>query len=84
MPSSHEYLSPSDLGKIKRVLAEARFPMSSSRTREEAARFLMRKFQEGMTEEAQLADALEHYIEQRAGWRILPGGDLGKQRAPER
>jgi hypothetical protein len=71
MLSSHEYLSPQTLERSSRFSLR-RFPIGSLRTKEAAARFLMREFQEGVTEEAELANALEHYIEQRAGWRIVP------------
>jgi hypothetical protein len=68
-----QYLSSSDLEMIQRVLAHARL---SIRT-DEAARFLMRKYQEGVTEEAALTEALARYVEQRTGWRIVSGDDLG-------
>ncbi|MDH6230800.1 hypothetical protein M2281_001372 [Mesorhizobium soli] len=72
MPTSHQYLSSSDLAKIKRVLADARL---STHT-DEAARFLMRKYQEDVTEETSLAEELARYVEQRSGWRHMLGGDL--------
>ncbi|PSJ56273.1 hypothetical protein C7I85_25235 [Mesorhizobium soli] len=68
--TSHQYLSSSDLKKIKRVLADARLSVRV----DEAARFLMRKYQEGVTEEVALAEALDRYIEQRSGWRLMQGG----------
>ncbi|WP_146148996.1 hypothetical protein [Pseudaminobacter soli (ex Li et al. 2025)] len=83
MSTSHPYLSASDLGKIKRVLSGARLPIGGG---DEAARFLMRKYQEGVTEEADLAEALERYIELRTDWRLVQGGKQSNRSpgAPER
>ncbi|MDH6231945.1 hypothetical protein M2281_002543 [Mesorhizobium soli] len=66
MSTSHQYLSSSDLEKIKRVLAGARVCVSI----DEAARFLMRKYQEGVTEETALAEALDRYARQRSDWHM--------------
>ncbi|WP_146148952.1 hypothetical protein [Pseudaminobacter soli (ex Li et al. 2025)] len=74
MSTNAQYLSASDLEKIKRVLTGARL---SIRT-DEAARFLMRKYQEGVTDETALAMALDRYVKQRTGWRVVRGGDLGQ------
>ncbi|WP_280821481.1 hypothetical protein [Pseudaminobacter soli (ex Li et al. 2025)] len=82
VPTSHQFLSSADLEKIKRVLTDAHLSGSVN----EAARFLMYKYLEGVTEEAAMAEALARYIKLRSGWRLSLGGDLGKKerRAPER
>ncbi|MDH6231947.1 hypothetical protein M2281_002545 [Mesorhizobium soli] len=72
MPTGDHYLSTPDLEKIKRVLTTAPLPKNDARAEDEAARFLMRKFQEGVTGEASLAWALARYIEQRQDWRRVP------------
>lgn len=77
MPSSH--LTASDLGKIQRVLAAAHPTTGALGIGHEAARFLMRKFEEGMTDEAALAEAFDQYIAKRNGWRRVHGGLDGKR-----
>lgn len=74
MPTGDPYLSTSDLEKIKRVLSDAPLPKNDPRAEDEAARFLMRKFQEGVTDEAALAAELARYIEQRRDWRRAKDG----------
>jgi hypothetical protein len=44
----------------------------------------MPKYQEGMTEETALAEALARYIEQRSAWRLMQDGDLGSSGARPR
>ena len=71
MPTSNPYLTGADLEKIKRVLAASgeRLPQSGSPLDSEAAKYLMRMFQEGVTDERALAEALDQFIARRRGWR---------------
>ncbi len=68
MPLSHLSLTGNDMAKLRRVLAEAGFNFSPNAA--EAARFLTRKLQEGMRDEAELASALKSVAVQ-ANWRCL-------------
>ncbi|MEP9374954.1 hypothetical protein [Mesorhizobium sp. KR1-2] len=67
MPTSHQYLTSHDLAVIQRVLAKAGF--GSSKTApgidREAARYVMRQFQTGLTGEAELTRALDHHLGDR-------------------
>lgn len=45
---------------------------------DEAARFLMRKYQEGVIDEAAMAEPLDQYVAKRNGWRLAQGAGLGK------
>lgn len=76
----HQYLTASDMEKIKRVLASARATTVSLGINDEAARFLMRKYQEGVIDEAAMAEALDQYVAKRNGWRLVPG--CGARKAP--
>lgn len=78
MTGSHQYLTADDLGKIKRVLADAHMPNGTLGMGHEAARFLMRKYQEGMTDEAALAEALDLYVGRRNSWRLMDDGGAEK------
>lgn len=80
MPAGHQYLTASDMEKIKRVLAGARATTVSLGINDEAARFLMRKYQEGVIDEAAMAEALDQYVAKRNGWRLVPG--CGARKAP--
>jgi hypothetical protein len=73
--SSHHYLSSSDIEKIKRVLIGARLSVGI----DEAARFLIRQYQEGVTEETALAEALTRYVGQRSDWRLMQDGKSDKR-----
>ncbi|PSJ56059.1 hypothetical protein C7I85_25350 [Mesorhizobium soli] len=65
----HEYFAPSDMAMIERVLArfDLREPLCSPAMQRGAAKFLIRKFQEGMTEEVDMAIALVRYL---GLWRV--------------
>lgn len=78
MHSRQQYLTPDDMTKIERVLAQAGFRKSEtgSTLDQDAASFLTREFQDGMTNEADLALALESYMLKRNSWRTASrGGD---------
>lgn len=71
--SAHQhYLAPDDMAKIERVLAAV--GSSGAFERLDAASYLTRKFQEGVTEEAELAFALQRYMKTRGAWRRPPSG----------
>lgn len=74
MPASHQYLSASDLEKIKRVLSDAWVTTDAPGWEAEAARFLMRSYQEGVTDETALAEALKQFAAKRNAWRLQQGG----------
>jgi hypothetical protein len=76
MCSSQQYLTPDDMTKIERVLAQAGFRKSEtgSTVDQDAASFLTREFQDGMTNEADLALALESYMLKRNLWRSASRG----------
>lgn len=69
------YLAPDDMAKIERVLAGA----DTRGTFEclTAANYLTRKFQEGVTDEVELAFALQHYMKTRGTWQRAPSGNPG-------
>ncbi|MEP9395769.1 hypothetical protein [Mesorhizobium sp. KR2-14] len=73
MPSSahQHYLAPDDMTMIERVLENAGFRKSgeSSALGRDAANFLAREFQDGVTDEAGLTQALDRYIALRGTWR---------------
>lgn len=76
MHSRQQYLTPDDMTKIERVLAQAGFRKSEtgSTLDQDAASFLTREFQDGMTNEADLALALENYMLKRNSWRTASRG----------
>lgn len=65
------YLMPSDLVMIECVLAHFD-PQQSSSDNLDAAKFLVRKFQEGTTEEVALTEALDRYLRILRAWRSKP------------
>ncbi|WP_019173968.1 hypothetical protein [Pseudaminobacter salicylatoxidans] len=67
------YLSPDDMTKIERVLAEAGNYYGQFE-RLGAANYLTRKFQEGVTEETALMLALHRYLKTRGAWQHAPAG----------
>ncbi|MDH6234527.1 hypothetical protein M2281_005145 [Mesorhizobium soli] len=61
--SHQQYLSPSDIEMIERVLqAGLRKPSASPALSCEAAKLLIRKFQEGVTDEADLTLVLDRHF----------------------
>ena len=68
MAFRHLHLTRKDMAMLSRVLANAGF--NSSPDAAEAARFLTRKLQEGVKDEAELASALKRAAMQ-AKWTCL-------------
>lgn len=68
MPSNQQYLTPADLAMIEEVLAEAGFEKSESSLARtgDAAQYLIRQFQDGVTGRADLALSLNQYITRHA------------------
>lgn len=57
--SHRQYLTPTDMAMLERVLAEAGFrKQACSTTQIDAAKFLTTKFQEGVVDETALMSAL--------------------------
>lgn len=69
------YLAPDDMAKIERVLAEAGTRGTFERLN--AANYLTRKFQEGVTDEVELAFALRHYMNTRGAWQRAASDNPG-------
>lgn len=68
--SHRHYLVPSDMAMIERVLAHPDLRQSSNPAPGcDAAKFLIRKFQEGMTEEGALTVARDRYLRILRAWR---------------
>lgn len=61
-----QFFTPDDMGMIERVLAAAGFRKSEADTdtksKSDAARFLAREFQRGVTSETDLTSALASYV----------------------
>ncbi|PSJ61577.1 hypothetical protein C7I85_11090 [Mesorhizobium soli] len=73
------------MAKIERVLTQAGFHKSetASGMDKDAASFLAREFQDGVTNEADLTMSLERYLTRRAMWRAAPGSDAGSSHKAE-
>jgi hypothetical protein len=80
---SQQYLTSDDMAKIERVLTQAGFHKSetASGMDKDAASFLAREFQDGVTNEADLALSLERYLTRRASWRAAPGNANSSRKA---
>ncbi|MEP9374951.1 hypothetical protein [Mesorhizobium sp. KR1-2] len=78
MPTGHQYLTSDDLAMIQRVLAKAGFCTSKTAPGidREAARYLMRQFQDGLTDEAELTRALDHHLAERQKWQSTRNGPV--------
>jgi hypothetical protein len=74
--SHRQYLVPSDMMMIERVLAHSNLRQSPDQVglSSGAARFLIRKFQEGMTDEDALAVALDRHLQMLRTWQSSPHG----------
>ncbi|MEP9400112.1 hypothetical protein [Mesorhizobium sp. KR2-14] len=62
-----QYLGPDDMALIERVLAKAGFRKSTvcSTISSDAARFLVGEFQDGVTQQLELALSLDQYMRRR-------------------
>jgi len=68
MSLSHLSLTSKDMAMLRRVIAKAGFNLSPHAA--EAARFVTRKFQDGIRDEAELASALKSVATQ-ANWQCV-------------
>lgn len=85
--SHRHYLVPSDMAMIERVLAHPDLRQSLNLGAAldcGAARFLIRKFQEGMTDEGDLTVALDRYLRILQAWRARPHCGDGSSHAKDR
>lgn len=81
-----QYLVPSDMAMIERILAHFDLQQSSSDNlalNRGAAKFLIRKFQEGMTEEGALTVVLDRYLRVLRAWRSKPRCSDGSSHAQD-
>ncbi|MEP9398607.1 hypothetical protein [Mesorhizobium sp. KR2-14] len=72
--SHQQYLTSSDMAMIERVLAhpELLTPTDSPALERGAAKYLTRKFQEGMIDEGEMTVAFDRYVRVWRAWRSRP------------
>ena len=83
--SHRQYLAPSDMAMLERVLAHPGLRQSSGNPAPGcgAAKFVIRKFQEGMTDEGALTVALDRYLRTLWAWRSRPHYSDGSSQAQD-
>ncbi|MEP9400012.1 hypothetical protein [Mesorhizobium sp. KR2-14] len=72
--SHQQYLTSSDMAMLERVLAHPELlkPTDGPALQDGAAKYLIRKYQEGLTDEGELTLALDRYVRVWRAWWSRP------------